>query len=606
MAKKGDTLVEVCIAIGIFSLIAIGVASVMSSGTASSQTALETTLTREEIDSQADALRFVHEAYMNAKNSSADLQNDPYYKIWKKITDNALTSSNSATQYSPDNCKTIYDPNSDEGVFKQKAFILNVRNLSNPDNALISANNATTASVFQPAATYPHLIFGNATNNSDAEALTNTNSSLTNLYRAEGLYVIAVKDSGTDMIIDGSTPTSTSAFYDFYIRSCWYGTDAERPTAISTVIRLYDPPASKAAPPENDKFVQISFANVNSAAPSLSYSDMRITAREGSDFLANPKSDTRYSRKAKYRFLGWKVNTNPENTNCSYPELQSYYQSGGTFTVPGNLAGTCHVTLDADWNTSPFIISFNAGEGEFMDGSTVKTESCSAFNESCEYNYTIPNKYVSVSSDQTPTRSGYQFIGWNTQPNATSAQYTAQNSTIGQLTGNTTLYAVWTVQNEIINIEAKWTSYTDYDSYMELSKPGSNYYESAGWWTDDIYASYGDQSIRLAHGVGDGRGLVNNIYSEKFEINTLGGKNYYYSIRRFSGYANSNGGGYTSGGNVGNDITVTVKGTYFGTKTFYSRDKPNSSDCNYWNVFGYKNGRIVTRNTCSSSMEYGY
>ena len=53
MVKKGDTLVEVTLAIGIFSMIAIAVASVMSGGTASAQLALETTLAREEIDTQA-------------------------------------------------------------------------------------------------------------------------------------------------------------------------------------------------------------------------------------------------------------------------------------------------------------------------------------------------------------------------------------------------------------------------------------------------------------------------------------------------------------------------------------------------------------------------
>ena len=63
MIKKGDTLVEVTLAIGIFSMIAIAVASVMSGGSSSAQLALETTLAREEIDTQADAIRFIHSTY---------------------------------------------------------------------------------------------------------------------------------------------------------------------------------------------------------------------------------------------------------------------------------------------------------------------------------------------------------------------------------------------------------------------------------------------------------------------------------------------------------------------------------------------------------------
>ena len=85
MIKKGDTLIEVCIAIGIFSLVAIGVASVMSSGTAGSQTALETTITRKEIDAQGDALRFIHESYISGKNSADDnsLQSGPFMRLAK-------------------------------------------------------------------------------------------------------------------------------------------------------------------------------------------------------------------------------------------------------------------------------------------------------------------------------------------------------------------------------------------------------------------------------------------------------------------------------------------------------------------------------------------
>ena len=62
MIKKGDTLVEVTLAVGIFSMIAIAVVAVMSNGTSESQTALETTLAREEIDTQVEALRFIQAA----------------------------------------------------------------------------------------------------------------------------------------------------------------------------------------------------------------------------------------------------------------------------------------------------------------------------------------------------------------------------------------------------------------------------------------------------------------------------------------------------------------------------------------------------------------
>ena len=44
VGKRGDTLIEVMLAVGIFSMVAVAVVAVMSGGTSSAQTALETTL----------------------------------------------------------------------------------------------------------------------------------------------------------------------------------------------------------------------------------------------------------------------------------------------------------------------------------------------------------------------------------------------------------------------------------------------------------------------------------------------------------------------------------------------------------------------------------
>ena len=130
---------------------------------------------------------------------------------------------------------------------------------------------------------------------------------------------------------------------------------------------------------------------------------------------------------------------------------------------------------------------------------------------------------------------------------------------------------------------------------MYLQLPGSNSYQSANWGTTNINVTYNEQTYSLVTGAGDGRGGSNGRYYEDFTIHTLGGKNYYYSITRYSG-------GWPNG--VGNDITISVSGPYLGTKTF----KSSSANCSsgYWNVFAYKDGQIVNRNTCTSSVEYGY
>ena len=127
MVKKGDTLIEVALAIGIFSMVAIAVVTVMTGGTSSTQTALETTLAREEIDVQAEALRFIHDSYI-----TDDVADNVYTKVWKKITDNAVDIKNSSnptkyTQYNPTSCqKDIYE-NDD---ITSKAFVINPRAFS--------------------------------------------------------------------------------------------------------------------------------------------------------------------------------------------------------------------------------------------------------------------------------------------------------------------------------------------------------------------------------------------------------------------------------------------------------------------------------------------
>ena len=248
MVKKGDTLIEVTIAIGIFSMIAITVASVMSSGTSGSQMALETTLAREEIDAQAEALRFIHSSYISSKRFE-DTQNEyndsvnPYRQIWGKIIRQSHQASEAedledVVQFSPDNCDSLYDKTIDvtDSLFSQKAFILNLKQLSDPNEAVVVSN--PNDDIFAPTTTYPRLVFGpSSEDNDDSEALA-SNQDFDSIYQAAGIYIVAVQDPGTTSVVGGS---KTSAFYDFYIRTCWYGTDATRPSSISTVVRLYDP-----------------------------------------------------------------------------------------------------------------------------------------------------------------------------------------------------------------------------------------------------------------------------------------------------------------------------------------------------------------------------
>lgn len=256
MVKKGDTLIEVTLAVGIFSLIAIAIVSVMSGGISSAQTALETTLAREEIDTQAEALRFIQASYVGDKG----LTDSRFTKLWQKIVDSAIEleindnenppeSLEAILQFNPANCAELYNSSLTSSLYNQKAFIINPRALSSftedtIDSVFVPAKNDDAgAHRFYAATTYPRLIYGNTANGKEESAGLVSGKSYNSLLRAEGIYVIAVKDtsSGTSIISGSGTSSKKSAFYDFYIRTCWYGTNANEPSTISTVIRLYNP-----------------------------------------------------------------------------------------------------------------------------------------------------------------------------------------------------------------------------------------------------------------------------------------------------------------------------------------------------------------------------
>lgn len=233
-SKVGDTLIEVTLAIGIFSMVAIAVASVVNGSTSSAQIALETTITREEIDAQAEALRFIHASYI-AGGASNEEGEDKYLNLWREIVKRAKNRSESL-EYIPTTCAELYE---NDSLANQGAFIINTHNLSSDNlDDIIIAPIAGSSSVFYTASTYPRIIYAESIDEDDTIIGQGVG---TTVARVEGLYVVPIKDEQTTTIVDSSGITKKAAYYDFYIRSCWFGPGADRPSTISTVIRLYDP-----------------------------------------------------------------------------------------------------------------------------------------------------------------------------------------------------------------------------------------------------------------------------------------------------------------------------------------------------------------------------
>lgn len=114
------------------------------------------------------------------------------------------------------------------------------------------------------------------------------------------------------------------------------------------------------------------------------------------------------SKPSRSGYAFWRWNTNTSNTGTSY-------SPGGSYTSNAN------TTLYAIWNP---IIYYNGQSGSNIPASQTKT-----FNQTLTLSSTVP------------TRTGYRFVHWNTNPNDTGTSYSPGASYTSNYTA--TLYAIW-------------------------------------------------------------------------------------------------------------------------------------------------------------------
>jgi type II secretory pathway pseudopilin PulG len=216
--KKGDTIIEVTLAITIFSMVAIGGVTLMNLGVSTAQASLQLVMAREAIDAQAEALRTIHNSYV-AKASAGAPEAKSIASRWESITSKSVSNipqfgSNGQT------CQQII--NNSNG-----RFVVDVRNLKNG-----SATDPVKTAISN-AATYPRLVYGTAADSNQIEANTT-------FQRAEGLWVQAVPSV--------KDPVSGQYLaYDFHIRACWSAPGKGAPSTIGTIIRLYSPAGASAS-----------------------------------------------------------------------------------------------------------------------------------------------------------------------------------------------------------------------------------------------------------------------------------------------------------------------------------------------------------------------
>lgn len=545
MVKKGDTLVEVLLAVGIFSMIAIAVVAVMNSGTSEAQLALETTLTREEIDTQAEALRYIHASYINDKDTNNP--DVPSVKIWDSIISKAIQLKNNSAdadilQYNLDTCPTSAD------ALPTGAFILDPRNL-NSGSAYINLKNSSGK--YGPTLSYPRLIFGNSPESEDLVE-DDSNSSIP-LARAEGIYIIAVADLNTTATIDidgQKIDTGEPAFYDFYIRTCWYGTDANTPSTISTVIRLHNPLVETKA--------NITEYSINGGR------QRNYTGK----FSERDVEQARSKTATGWEFYGW----------C--PSDQATINALGEVTCNGTISNVGD-NIVGNQDYTPVYSRLRYTLKYDSNGSSWTRD-----DQTCYYDEALgPGEQPCVVETQDITRSGYAFGGWcdgtvNTKNGTCSGTKYSKGDIVSVPSGfkgskSLTLKAIWRERNETITVKLTFSS-SDCDSHVQGQKSDNSSFHA--YYGNKVGSDVSGLTIaQLDHDYTSGG-------TETFTINTLGGRNYYYYVHNYSGCSLNSS--YTY---------VTVSGETFSPITYYS-DRATGSG-SYWNVFAYKDGQIITPGT---------
>lgn len=278
--KKGDTLIEVVIALSIFATLAVMAIHTMNSGMYQAERAVEITMARNEIDAQAEAIRFIQNNYVAEREYPEAKQQ--YSNLWKTIIKDYTLNSSSFNTADYDinasdveTCADAYrkQMGSRTGDAAKKVFVINTR-LLEPSTALYdptSLVNDTSATyddlrneiliskkktsangtdyVLRPGSLYPRGVYsvlslghiddaaiGTSTDSDTEESLAETK-----IFRKaesiEGIWVVAVKGDTTAIVRAGDN----AEYFDFYIRTCWQAVGLDAPSTLTTIIRLYNP-----------------------------------------------------------------------------------------------------------------------------------------------------------------------------------------------------------------------------------------------------------------------------------------------------------------------------------------------------------------------------
>jgi hypothetical protein len=174
--ERGDTIIEVLFATAAISLVIVISFVVMNRGVATAQIAVENTFVRQGIDAQAEALRFLRDAYVKTDNPTGNVKAQ-----WEAILGRVNPS---ATPFGTCDLGTIQ---------AKSAFY-------------IDTTTATVKNYTESARTFAGAELG------------------------EGMWIEAVQPS---------IPAGRPKYIDFHIRACWEPPATGPNITTGTIVRLY-------------------------------------------------------------------------------------------------------------------------------------------------------------------------------------------------------------------------------------------------------------------------------------------------------------------------------------------------------------------------------
>ncbi len=206
--SRGDTLIEVLFATATFSLVAVGGLAVMNQGTAASQRAIEITLVRNEIDAQAETLRFLNASYIAAYQAGiSDYGTNTPAGQWQLMHDSIIATG--AVSASPFGAVGLSCPTPTQG-----SFILNAKN---------ATFVAPTDDKLAPSQTFAQVNYAEISGQPVVSS-------------ANGIWIEAVRSA----TVAANNQVNTG-YIDFNIRACWESSGQATPATIGTIVRLYEP-----------------------------------------------------------------------------------------------------------------------------------------------------------------------------------------------------------------------------------------------------------------------------------------------------------------------------------------------------------------------------